>query len=226
LAAVLILAATGCLVVAAADAPAGAPVTTPAGTAASTASTSGNTSAGSQDTINSLAGDSANLQSLQRFLSLPPESLAHLRKALDYLDNMPQADRDALLRDVEARINSIRQLHQEINADLQQLSPSERDVLGLYESTLFPEEIQALIKRFHDTGADTGARKLIIQELLKAAADKGIKATPPNPPGNGARGASTTTGRGRNPSGNGRAGQRPPSAASIAPAPANTTTSP
>lgn len=225
-AAVLALAAAGGVVVFAEDAPSSPPVasgaqeisasgagTTPNGAAAAAANTTANPDLAPNE-----------LADLEGFLRLAPERITQLRKALDYLDSMTPLQRDALLRDVQSRQNLIRQLHQEISGDLQPLAQSDRSILGRYEVTLFPEALQTLIKRFQDAGADAAARKAIIQEMLKDAADKGILAAPPNPPGNGARGNSTNGGRGRTPTNNGRNPRPPASAASTAPA--STTTSP
>lgn len=197
----LVLTAGGCLVAAAADTPASPPAASavePAanGTANTTASTSTDTAPN-------------DLADLAKFLSLPPARITQLRKALDYLDNMSQAQRDVLLRDVQARQNSARQLRQDINTDLQQFSASDRSILARYEATLFPEDLQLLIKRFHDVEADAAARKSIIQEMLKTATDKGIKAQPPptdhpNPTGGG--------GRGKNSAGNGGSAATTPAA--------------
>ncbi len=165
------------------------------------------------------------LADLEGFLRLPSDRITQLRKALDYLDSMTQLQRDALLRDVQARQNSIRQLRQEITGDLQQLSPSDRSILDRYEVTmLFPVAIQNLIKRFQDAGPDAKTRQAIIQEMLKDAADNGIKAAPPTRLGNGARSNSTNPNRERASPDNGRAGHSPPSANSSAPA--STTASP
>ncbi len=138
---------------------------------------------------------------LEQFLRQPPARITQLRKALDYLDNMTPAQRDVLLRDLQARRQNIALLRTEISPELKALTNGERDVLNRYWVTLFPEDIQVLHKRFQDAGTNADARKTIIQEMLKAAADKGIKANtaPPDrgmPPGGNQRG-STPGGRGR-----------------------------
>jgi hypothetical protein len=191
----VILTAGGCLVAAAADTPAD-----PFGSGSTSAPTNG-TATPATTANSSVATDSApnDLADLARFLSLPPERITQLRKALDYLDSMSKAQRDALLRDVQARQNSLRQLRQDINTDLQQLSPADRSILGRYGASLFPEDLQALIKRFHDAGDNADARKAIVQEMLKKAADLGIKAAPPSPPNTGPRGGPPMPGRGRKP---------------------------
>jgi len=219
----VILAAGGCLVAAAADAPANpfpvAATTTPTnGTATNgTATTTANSTAGTDSAPNDL-GD------LARFLSLPPERITQLRKALEYLDSMTQAQRDALLRDVRARQNSLRQLRQDISADLQNLSPADRSIIGRYGAALFPEDLQALIKRFHDAGDNADARKAIIQEMLKKAAEQGIKPAPPGPdrasqPNGAMRGG--PPGRGRTPadSGHGMPNLPAPAASSASASP-------
>jgi hypothetical protein len=168
------------------------------------------------------------LADLEGFLRLPPERIKQLRKALDYLDNLSPEQRAILLRDVTARQNSISQLRTAIHDDMQLLTPAERSILASYWRSLFAEELQALIKRFNDAGANADARKEIIQEMLKAAKDKGIQATPANtdrPPG-GPRGNSPQGARGKGTSGNNRAGARPAGTIATAskplPAPAST----
>jgi hypothetical protein len=205
--AVVVLAAGFCLVAAtAADAPP-APSTPPPAIAAATNGTA------STDSAPNDLGD------LEQFLSLSPERITQLRKALDYLDNMSQAQREALLRDVKAWQFNVRQLRQEIKPDQQVLTRSEQFILNRYEAMLSPEDLHALFTRFHGVAADQAKRQSIIQEMLQAAADNGIKAPPPNPPrmnatGNGPHG--TTPGRGQNPLDNGHDTPPSPSAGTAA----------
>ena len=145
-------------------------------------------SAGSNGSATAAVNPAANLDTggndlgiLEQFLRQSPEQISRLRKALDYLDNMTPAQRDVLLRDLQARQQSITALRTEISADMRQLSTADQGILRRYWVTLFPEDIQALLKRFQDAGTNADARKALIQEMLKAAADKGIRATPNNP---------------------------------------------
>jgi len=148
---------------------------------------------------------------LEQFLRQPPARITQLRKALDYLDNMTPAQRDALLRDLQARRQNITLLRTEISVELKALTAAERDILNRYWVTLFPEDIQVLHKRFQDAGTNADVRKAIIQEMLKAAADKGIK---PTPQMNAGQRGGSPGGRGRG-SGNGRNG--PPSGSATSP---------
>jgi hypothetical protein len=218
---VLALAAAGCLAAGAADDSSSAPAASSAGAAAANGvspAPAANPAANTDLAPNELAD-------LEGFLRLPPDRITQLRKALDYLDSMTQLQRDALLRDVQARQNSIRQLRQEINGDTQKLSVADQSILARYEVTmLFPVAIQNLIKRFQDAGPDAKARGAIMQEMLKDAGDKGITAAPPNRPGNATRSNSTNPGRSRLSPDNGRGAHPPAPAGSTAPG--STTASP
>ncbi len=178
-----------------------APAAANAGTAATTSSTS------------SLDTGGNDLAILEQFLRQPPARITQLRKALDYLDNMTPAQREVLLRDLQARRQNIGLLRTEISVELKALTPSERDILGRYWVTLFPEDIQVLHKRFQDAGTNADERTAIVHEMLKAAADKGIKALPAPPDrgmspsgaqrgsASGSRGRGTSSGRGGQASG-------------------------
>jgi hypothetical protein len=140
-----------------------------------------------------------NLVDLQRFLSMSPERLKKLRETIDNLDNMPLAERVAWSQEVNRRLQSIRDLSQEIRGDIRTLPKAEdRSIINRYMMTLYPEDIQPLLKNFQDAKDKPDARQLIIQDMLKKAVANGIKpdpnATDRGPTPNGSRGGN----RGRN----------------------------
>ena len=202
----IMVAACGLAVATAQDAPE-ASATPAASSAVASPATNGAPAAASGTQDKTIESD---LSNLERFLSLPPDRLKQLRSTIDYLDNMTQAQRDALLRDVQARQNSITQLRAVMRTDVQQLSQSDQIILGAYERTLFAEDLQALITRFENAGQNTDARKQIIQDMLKAAAAKGIHApaagTDRQPSVN--RGNTPPGGRGRPQTDGSRSGNR------------------
>jgi len=139
---------------------------------------------------------------LQRFLSLSPERLKKLRETIDHLDNMPFAERMAWSREVNLRLQSIQSLGQEIRGDIRELpKPEDRSILNRYMMTLYPEDIQPLIKNLQDAKDKPDARKQIIQDMLKKAVANGIKpdthANDRGTPPSGTRGGNR--GRGSNP---------------------------
>lgn len=200
LAALLALANGSSLRVLAEDA-APAPASTSAAPAATAAAASMATSENSQMQVDN------DLRTLEFILSLPPERLTALRKAIENVEKKPQAERDQLKREIQVRMQSLAQLRTEMNADTKSLSFSDQSVLRKYLLTLYTDQVQALQDRFQKA-ATPEARKAIVQELLKTAADKGIKPDPApdrNPAPNGGRG-----GRGgpNGPNDNGRGGPR------------------
>ncbi len=189
-----------------------APATAPAAASAAPA-----TSATPAATAPAASTDSSQLQAendlgtLDWILGLPPERLAALSKALENVEKMPQAERDALRHEIQARMKSLGQLSQAIRGDVQQFTPAERGVLRRYLLTLYVNELQTLEDRFKEAAANADARKQIIQEMLKAAADKGIKPEPTdrNQPG-GPRGGPSNGGRGGRGGPQGGRGDHPP----------------
>ena len=134
---------------------------------------------------------------LQRFLSMPPERLEQMRKAIEYLENMPPGELVAL----RLRMHSIQELSQEIRGDIRELpKPEDRSILGRYLMTLYPEDVQPLLKGLQEAKDKPEARKQIIQGMLKKAVANGIKpdprATDRGTLGSGARGGNR--GRGAN----------------------------
>jgi hypothetical protein len=140
---------------------------------------------------------------LQRFLSMPPERLEQMRKAIVYLENMPPGELAAL----RLRMHSIEELGQEIRAESRSLPKAEdRSILGRYLMTLYPEDIQPLLKNLRESKDKPEARQQIVQDMLKKAVLKGIKPDPnaidrgaqPNGPrgGNRGRGPNSAPGRG------------------------------
>jgi hypothetical protein len=206
----LAMAAGGSLMVLAEDTPA-APTASAATAAAASAPASSATSENSQMQVDN------DLRTLDWILSLPPERLTALRKAIENVEKKPQAERDQLKREIMVRIQSLGQLRNEMAAETKTLSFGDQSVLRKYFLTLYTDQIQALQDRFHKAETPE-ARKAIVQELLKTATDKGIKPDPApdrnqaQPGGRGGRnggpnGTGDNGGRG-GPRGNGAA--RPP----------------
>ncbi len=187
----------------------------PAGTAASagTAPSAGTT----------IQAAETNLQTVEWILSLPPEKLTALRKALQNVEAMPQAERDALRLEIQNLRNSIVAFNQDNRADVMQLSQPDRSVLQQYLLKLHPNDVQALDTQMQNAKTPE-ARKAILDGVLKTAADWGIKPESPNrggpggprgnpPPGTrGGRGSGGTGGRDGGRNGRGPRSPMPPPA--------------
>jgi hypothetical protein len=155
------------------------------------------------------------ISQLQRFLSVPPERLEQMRKTIEYLEKMPPGELIALRQ----RVHSIQELSQEIGRDIRALSKADdRSILYRYLYTLYPEDIQPLLKSFQDAKDKPSVRQQIIQDMLKKAVANGIKPDP-NAPDRGALPGGPRGNRGRNPNNEGGAGQHsgPPAPAAIPP---------
>jgi len=135
---------------------------------------------------------------LQNFLNVPPERLEQMRKAIEYLENMPPGELAALRQ----RMHSIQELGQEIRGDIRALpKPEDRSILNRYMLTLYPEDIKPLLKNFQDAKDKPDVRKEIVQDMLKKAVANGIKPIDRGTPaggrgGNRGRGANNDAGRG------------------------------
>jgi len=150
-------------------------------TAPAAANTSG--TAAANGTVNSGTATQlpveTDIRQLQQFLSLSPERLKKLRETIDNLDNMPLAERIAWSQEVNRRVQSIQSLGQEIRGDIRELpKPEDRSILSRYMMTLYPEDIQPLLKNLQDAKDKPDARKVIIQDMLKKAVANGIKPDP------------------------------------------------
>ncbi len=158
---------------------------------------------------------------LQRFLSMPPERLEQMRKAIEYLENMPPGQLAALRQ----RMHSIQELSQEIRGDIRGLpKPEDRSILGRYLMTLYPEDIQPLLKNFQDAKDKPVVRQQIIQDMLKKAVANGIKPDPNATDRGAAPGSPRSANRDRSPTSDAGRSQPhlgPPPPATITP-PAST----
>jgi len=115
------------------------------------------------------------ISQLQRFLSASPERLEQMRKAIEYLEKMPPGELIALRQ----RVHSILELSQEIRGDIRTLPKVEdRSIVNRYVYTLYPEDIQPLLKSFQDAKDKPAVRQQIIQDMLKKAVANGIKPDP------------------------------------------------
>lgn len=139
------------------------------------------------------------LRTLELILSLPPERLTALRKAIENVEKKPQAERDQLKREIQVRMQSLNQLRMEMTAETKSLSFSENSILRKYLLTLYTDQLQALLDRYHKAETPE-AKKAIVAELLKTATDKGIKPDPMpdrnQTQGRGGRGGTSDNGRG------------------------------
>jgi hypothetical protein len=227
LAAIAIVAASGSMgLVLAADGPPPAASAPASGNATVAAGNSSVADANSQipaDTdLNRLAG-------FLRQSVNDPEGFATLIKTLEDLNKIPPAERQAMLLQVTARMQNIRQINTALRAEMAPLSNADKNVLGRYLATLYPQEDPnlKLLQSIHDA-TTTEQRKKIVTDLLTAAAAKGIKPRldipDSGPPGGGPRGNPPSGNRSPNGSGRGANGPSPrgerpmPSPAKSAPA--------
>ncbi len=200
----LAMVASSTLTTLAGDAPAPAAAPTESSASAPTAPAAASPAAATSE--NSQMQVDNDLRTLELILSLPPERLTALRKAIENVEKKPQAERDQLKREIQVRMQSLNQLRMDMNAETKALSYEDNSVLRKYLLTLYTDQLQALQDRYHKAETPE-ARKAIVQELLKTATDKGIKPDPaPTQNGRGGRGGPPNGPGGNN--NNGRGGQR------------------
>jgi hypothetical protein len=189
-----------------------------AGTASTVESAGSGTTSAANGTLSGNAAplpEEMDISQLQRFLSVSPERLEQMRKTIEYLEKMPPGELIALRQ----RVHSIQELTQEIRADIRLLPTVEdRSILNRYVYTLYPEDIQPLLKSFQDAKDKPAVRQQIIQDMLKKAVANGIKPDP-NASDRGAMPGGPRGNRGRNPNNNAGADQHsgPPPPAAIPP---------
>jgi hypothetical protein len=160
------------------------------------------------------------ISQLQRFLSVSPERLEQMRKTIEYLEKMPPGELIALRQ----RVHSIQELSQEISGDIRAVPKADdRSILRRYLFTLYPEDIQPLLKNLQDAKDKPAVRQQIVQDMLKKAVANGIKPDP-NATDRGTMPGGPRGNRGRNPNNNAGPDQHsgpPPPAAIPPPVPSN-----
>jgi hypothetical protein len=203
----------------------------------------GNTSAsGNLTATTGSATMDAQYDLMVRFITMPPEHLAEVRKLIDRLDDMSPEDKAALQQRVLQQVAVLKALYDALGPAPRQFSLRDRDVLRRYYLSLNPEDTQAWVERAKTAKSPTEGRA-IVSDMLTSAAARGITPNmdlsdkvPQNgsPPGGGGdrdRGGPGGGGRFSPYGPNGGIGVPPPRgehkpAEQPAPPPSNTTASP
>lgn len=109
------------------------------------------------------------LAALEHFLTMPPEKLARIRKTIERIEAMDEAEKEALL----ANIREFREKNPDREAGLlrqfQRMPLEERMLLRRYFLSIPPEKAMQLRRRL--MRADSEQRQIIVEEILSVARD-------------------------------------------------------